>query len=214
MAVSRKIRILVVDDHDLVRRGLIALLEQEEDISVVGEACDGLEARNKTSAFSPDIVLMDAKMPGVDGFAATATITKEFPGVKVLVVTHLGEEYARRFLSSGASGYVSKSRAAQELRHAIREVYAGRQYCSPSLPAEVIGRGDAKAMALTSRELEVLRLIADGQTDRKISTGLGISLQVVQFHKANLMEKTGAKDGAGLVRYAAEQHIVGADSVR
>ena len=217
MADCQKIRVVVADDHDLVRKGFIALLEQEEDISVVGEACDGLDARNKTSSLSPDIVLMDAKMPVIDGFVATSWITKEFPSVKVLVVTNLGEEYAGRFMSSGASGYVPKSRAAQELRHAIREVYRGRQYCSPSSPGEPVARDKepcAKGMILTPREQEVLRLLADGHTDQEISTSLGISVRIVEFHEANLIEKTGAKDVAGLARYAAEQHIIHGDHVR
>ena len=216
MACEEQIRVVVVDDHDLVRSGLVALLAQEQDIVVVGEASNGLEGKNTVAVQLPHIVLMDVKMPVMDGIAATTSIVKECPGVKVIMVTHLANEvYARKFMRSGASGYVPKSCAAQELKHAIREVYAGRQYCSPTIvPAPIqirTGPGPnspLRDVSLTPREREVLRLVASGNSNLEISTALQISIRTVEFHRANLIEKIGAKDAISLVRCAIEQHLI------
>lgn len=220
VAGNDRIRVVVVDDHDLVRSGLVALLSQEDDILVVGEAGNGLEGRNVVATHHPHIVLMDAKMPVMDGVTATVMIMKEFPCTKVIMVTHLANDaYVRKFMRSGASGYVPKSCAVQELKHAIREVYAGRQYCSTTvapMPLEIrTGPGPAKPgndILLTPRERDVLRLVASGKTNLEIGELLQISVRTVEFHRANLLEKLGAKDAITLVRSAIERHLIQLES--
>ncbi len=214
---KERIRVLVVDDHDLVRAGLIALLGHERDITVVGDASNGVEASEKVNILLPDVVLMDINMPAMDGVDATAKITREHPSVRVLVVTHLEhEEYVKRIMRSGASGYVLKNCAADELKQAVRTVHAGGQFFSPWVVKMMIDGSQAgpaseavcKGVSLTPREREVLQRVASGHSNIAIATQLGISVRTVEFHRANLIEKIGARDAISLVRFAVEQKII------
>jgi len=211
-----KIRVLVVDDHDLVRGGLISLLAQEDDIQVVAEASNGLDALDKVATFKPDVVLMDVRMPFMDGIETTSRIVQNFPHVRVLGVSQLDhEEYARRMLKAGAGGYVLKSRAAEDLKKAIRDVHATGRYSSAPVDAdhtaEHAGETDVKEVSLTNREREVLRLVASGCSNQKIADTLAVGVKTIEFHMANLIEKIGSRDVDSLVRYAREHHIIGLD---
>jgi len=173
-----RIRVLLAEDHTIVREGLRSLLEGEADIEVIGEAEDGREAVQKVEQLHPDVVVMDITMPALNGLEATRQIKKLFPGVKVLILTmHANEEYVFQILRAGASGYVVKQAAVPELISAIQAVYQGDSFLSPSISKKVIEEyiRQAEAMAndsydkLTDREREVLQLIADGHTSREIA---------------------------------------------
>lgn len=216
-----RIGVLVVDDHDLVRAGLVALLNHERDISIVGEAKNGAEACDKVRTLAPDVVLMDINMPGLEGIETTALISHECPDVKVLAVTHLDhEEYMRKIMESGARGCISKSCAAEELKQAIRAVYAGSEFFfisvgkgSPESPDTISPEPAGKRrIDLTPREMEVIQRVASGRTSEEIAVELGISIRTVEFHRANIKEKTGARDAISLVRFALENRIIFIDS--
>ncbi len=214
------IRVLVVDDHDLVRAGLIALLNHEKDICIVGEAKGGPEACEKVRALAPDVVLMDINMPGLEGIEATALVAHEHPAVKVLAVTHLDhEEYMRKIMESGASGCISKSCAAEELKQAIRNVHAGGEFFSvsagrelPDAPGSESSMETRRPVDLTPRETQVIQLVVTGSTSEEIAVDLGISARTVEFHRANIKEKTGARDAISLVRWALRNNIITFDA--
>jgi two-component system response regulator NreC len=213
-----KIRILIVDDHHLVRAGLAALIANELDMEVVGEAADGHDAIQKTERLSPAVVLMDISMPGMDGIEATQRITETDQAPRVLVLTQYDhEEYVRRVVQSGASGYILKNSVAEDLRRAIRAVARGEQYFAPTVSKLMIdsyvrtatGQGGQKStIELTPRESQILQLIVDGHTNQQIAKKLHISVRTVEFHRANLTEKIGVRDTAGLVKYAIQKRIV------
>jgi two-component system, NarL family, response regulator NreC len=213
-----KIGVLIVDDHHLVRAGLAALIENEQDMEVVGEAADGLEAVEKATRVRPRVVLMDISMPGMDGIEATRKITELDPSQHVLILTQYDhEEYVRRVVQSGASGYILKSSVVEDLRRAIRAVARGEQYFAPTVSKLMIesyvrsatGQGGQKStIELTPRENEILQLIVDGHTNQQIAKKLHISVRTVEFHRANLTEKIGVRDTAGLVKYAIQKRMV------
>ena len=214
---QRKIRILVIDDHDLVRAGLIALLNHEKDIRIVGEARTCAEAVEKAKALSPDVALIDINMPAIENIETAAMIGREYPDVKILTVTHLDhEEYMRKIMESGARGCISKSCTAEELKQAIRIVHGDGEYFSFMARKEPIHdaptrTGGKPAVDLTRRELEVIRRVASGLTSEEIAAELGISIRTVEFHRANIKEKTGARDAISLVRFALENKIISID---
>ena len=213
-----RIGVLIVDDHHLVRAGLVALIQNEPDMEVVGEASDGREAVEKAARLTPQVVLMDISMPGMDGIEATRRIRQTELSPRVLVLTQYDhEEYVRRVVQSGASGYILKSSVAEDLRRAIRAVAGGEQYFAPSVSKLMIesyvrtttGQGGQKStIELTPRETEILQLIVDGHTNQQIAKKLHISVRTVEFHRANLTEKIGVRDTAGLVKYAIQKRIV------
>ena len=213
---QRKIRVLVVDDHDLVRAGFVALLNHEKDIRIVGEA-KSAEACEKTKALSPNVALVDINLPAIENIEMAAMIAREHPDVKVLAVTHLDhEEYIRKIMESGARGCISKSRTAEEMKQAIRIVHGGGEYFSFTAHKEAIhdapsGSDGKRRIDLTRRELEVIRRVASGLTSEEIAAELGISIRTVEFHRANIKEKTGARDAIGLVRFALENKIITID---
>jgi len=215
---TKKIRVLVVDDHDLVRSGLISLLDHEEDLCVVGEACNGLEAIGKIPTVSPDVVMMDLKMPVIDGTEATAKIAQDYPQVRILVVSHLEHEaYIKRVIQLGASGFVMKSRAIEDLKEAIRVVHGGGRFISSpfAIPVDLTtGESDPEMpdVSLTCREQQVLRLIAAGRSTKQIAAELWISEQTVDFYEANLYEKVGVSDRRGLLQYAQRRNLMITDS--
>ena len=205
-------RVLLAEDHTIVRQGIAALLRVEGDIEVVGEASNGLEAIELAKKLGPDVVLMDIGMPQLNGLETTREIKKRFPSMKILVLTmHDNEEWIFQILKAGASGYLIKDSAMNDLTSALRAVYQGDSYLSPSISKMVIEEYIRKAELgekqgveglLSGREREILRLIAEGNSVPQISNLLCISKKTVEAHKAHIMEKLNIHDKVGLIKYA------------
>jgi two-component system, NarL family, response regulator NreC len=209
--LTRKLRILLADDHALMREGLAALINSQQDMEVIGLAADGQEALRQAEAASPDIVLMDVSMPVLDGIQATRRLKADYPAVKVLAVTaYDNPAYLRQLIEAGASGYVLKRTAAKALIEAIAAVAGGRIYLDSEMGLDEIEypqsggalRGEPRRGSLTGREKEVLVLVARGHTNKEVSSQLGISVKTVEVHKTNIMTKLGLKNRADVVRYA------------
>jgi two-component system, NarL family, response regulator NreC len=217
-----KIRVLLADDHTLIRSGIATLLQSNKDFVVVGEAEDGEEAVRKAGELKPTVVVMDLSMPKLSGIEATKQIKKKHPEVNVLVLTmHENEEYVYQILKSGAAGYVLKSAGKEELISAIRAAAKGEKFFSPRISqlmadgyvrrveqvaTEIETGGD---VPLTRREREVLILVVDGLTNQQIADQLFISPRTVDTHRTNIMQKLNIHDLANLVRYAIEHGIAG-----
>jgi two-component system response regulator NreC len=213
--MAEPIRVLLADDHRLVREGIRLCLEALGDIVVVGEADDGREAVDRTLALSPDVVLMDISMPVLSGIDATEQIKRQRPGVQVVGLSmYDSEEYVTRLLKAGASGYVLKRSAATELGAAIRAAHAGEAFLYPSIARRVIDDylrrldGAPSAAGLTPREREILGYIVDGRTNREIADLLTLSVKTVENHRTNLMAKLDAHDRGQLVRAAERLGLV------
>ncbi|MBL7065875.1 MAG: response regulator transcription factor [Anaerolineae bacterium] len=215
------IRVLLAEDHTIVRKGVRALLADEPGIEVIGEAEDGREAVQMAQQLLPDVVLMDYSMPGLNGLEATRQIKRWVPEVKVLVLTmHADKEYVFQILSAGASGYVVKKAAPTELVAAIQAVYRGDSFLSPTISRTVIEEyvRQAKVIAkdsygqLTGREREVLQLIAEGHSSREIAKRLCITEKTVRTHRANLMDKLHLRSIAELTQYAIRRGMISLDS--
>jgi two-component system response regulator NreC len=212
-----KIRLLLVDDHPLVRSGLIKLLEPFKEFHIIGEAGDGEEALVLVKKHQPDVVIMDLSMPKMTGLEATKIIGEKYPNVRVLVLTmHDNEEYVYQILKAGAGGYVLKDSGRDELVKAIHAVARGEKFFSPRVSEIMVDaylkKGSAKTTAgisedlpLTKREREVLTFIADGLNNQQIAEKLFISPRTVETHRTNIMQKLDIHDMANLVRYAIEQ---------
>jgi len=208
----KKIRVLLAEDHTIVRQGISALLRSEPDIEVAGEAADGLEALELAKKLIPDVVLMDIAMRNLNGLEATRKIKKLFPHTKVLILTmYDNEEWIFQILKVGASGYLIKDSAMTELTAAIRAVYQGDSYLSPSISKKVIDEYIRKAEmgeksgledVLSGREREILQLIAEGHSVPQIASLLCISKKTVEAHKNHIMEKLNIRDKVGLIKYA------------
>lgn len=215
----KRIRVLLADDHTLVRKGLRSLLDAEADIEVVGEAGDGREAVAQAEALIPDVVLMDITMPGLNGLEAARQLQHTRPEVKILVLTvHANSEYAHQILRAGAAGYLVKQAAVAELIAAIHTVVRGETFISAALsPAAVAAyRRQAEATEapparLTEREREVLQLVAEGRTNREIAGRLKVSVKTVEAHRAHVMDKLGVRTTAELTKYALRQGIITSD---
>ncbi len=212
-----KIRVLVVDDHALLRDGIRALLEVHDDIEVVGEATDGREAISLARQLSPDVVLMDIAMPLMDGLEATRRIQKENPQVKVLILTqHDNREYIISSIKVGAAGCIPKRAVASELISAIRVVYQGDSFLYPSV-AKVLIKDYLQKMEqdpyerLTSREREVLKLVAEGHTSQEIADLLCVSVKTVLGHRTKVMEKLDIHNRTELVKYAIRKKLITLD---
>jgi DNA-binding NarL/FixJ family response regulator len=204
-----KISTLLVDDHELVRRGLRALLEAEDDIAVVGEARDGRQAVAMAVDLRPDVVVMDIAMPLLNGLEATRQILAALPAVRVLILTaHGDEEYVDRVTRLGAVGYVLKQSSLEDLARAIRTARAGAPFISPSIRGHDGGPATEPKPGLTSREAEVLQLIAEGKANKQTATQLGISVKTVEKHRQSLMSKLDIHDVAGLTRHAIAVGII------
>lgn len=216
-----KIRLLVTDDHALIRRGIVGLLNSQPDMEVVGEAGSGEEALQKTAALTPDVVLMDIGLPGISGLDATRHIREQTPSAQVLILTvHDREDYLFQALKAGATGYILKGADIQDLLTAIRSVYQGGVYLYPTvtktLLADYLRRVESGEKVdgydgLTEREREVLRLIALGQTTVEIAKDLSLSPHTVQAHRDHIMEKLNLHRKAELVRYAIRKGLISAD---
>ena len=214
----QKIRVLVVDDHTIVRDGICALLGLAGDIEVVGEASNGIEALELVRKLSPDIVLMDIAMPGMDGLQATQQIHNEYPGVKVLALTQYNDkEYVFPVLEAGAHGFISKASASSELSTGIRCVYRGDSFLSPSITKILVedfregGPNKKKTDPyndLTKREKEILKLLAEGYTTQKIADMLTISPKTAEGHKTSLMAKLDIHNRTELVKYALRKGVI------
>ena len=215
--MTSKIRILIADDHTLFRNGICALLEDEQDMLVVGEAENGRDAVRLADQLKPHVALMDIAMPLLNGLEATRQIKREHPEINVLVLTMYDhEEYFREVLEVGASGYIIKRAAATELVSAIRAVYNGEAVLSPAITRLLLegylSRDTHREVddpnALSSREREVLQLIAEGKTSREIAELLHLSVKTVQSHRTNLMQKLDLHDRGELIKYAIQKKII------
>jgi DNA-binding NarL/FixJ family response regulator len=214
-----RIRVLLADDHMIVREGLRALLEAEGDIEVVGEAQTGRQAVQLTRKLRPDVVIMDVAMPLLNGLEATRRIRKAAPATRVLILSAQGDErYVEQATLVGAAGYLIKQTSADLLARAIREVRKGNTFFSPSIAHHLHGlslkspggRGvlTKKGTVLTSREVEVLQLIAEGKANKQVAAELAISIKTVEKHRQHLMSKLDLHDTAGLTRYAIATGII------
>lgn len=211
------IRVLLADDHRVVRQGLKALIEREPDLGVVGEAADGLEAIELAVEKKPDVMVIDLMMPGLPGAEVVRRISKLRKDIRVVVLSmHADKSYVAEALDAGASAYVLKDASAGDLVEAIRSVIAGRKYFSPPLTQEQVdsyrerlstGRLDAYS-TLSKREREVLQLVAEGHTNKEVADRLSISPRTAESHRASLMKKLGLDSTADLVRYAARRGLV------
>ncbi len=209
-------RILLADDHTLMRAGIRSLLEKIPGVEVVGEAADGREAVALVKSTSPNMVLMDIAMAGLNGLEATARIRKEFPRVRVIILSmHANEEYVLQTLRAGAAGYLLKDSATAELELAIHAVARGDTYLSPAISKRVIddylGRTSGQksfAEQLTPRQREILQLIAEGKSTKEIAYLLNLSIKTVETHRTQLMDRLDIHDVPGLVRYAMRIGLV------
>lgn len=215
----QRVRVLLADDHILVRAGLRKLLESIPDIEVIGEAGDGLALLRLAAELRPGLVLMDIAMPGLNGLEATARLTKEWPDIKVLILSmHQTEEYVRMALRHGAAGYLLKDAAPTELEQALRSLSRGETYLSPAVSKGVLSdyvkrlRDDQPTGArLTPRQREVLQLVAEGLSSKEIARRLDLSIKTVDTHRGQVMKQLDIHEVAGLVRYAMRIGLVSAD---
>ena len=212
-----RIRVLLADDHTILRDGIRALLVDQADIEVIGEAEDGLSTVKMVGKLKPDVVIMDIAMPLLNGLEATRQIQRDYPQVKVLILTmHENEEYIRQVLAAGALGYVLKDAAAHDLLSAIRAVHQGEAVLSPAITRLVIEdylrwgdiRPEDTSNGLTPREREILQLIAEGYTNKEIAEILSLSVKTIQSHRSNLMSKLDLHDRGELIKYAIQKKII------
>ena len=211
--METSIRLLIVDDHAILRDGIVALLQEEPQISVVGHAHNGLDALEKLRLLNPDVVLMDIGMPVMDGLQATQRIKEIEPGVRILALTmHDEHEYVRKIMQAGASGYVLKDVSAEELVRAIITVHQGGSYlcagASRHLFQTEMPNAQETENSLTAREIDVLKLVAQGLCNKDAARALNISLRTVEAHRQNLRRKLGIQTAAGLTRYAIEHELI------
>jgi len=211
------VRILLADNHPIVRAGIRAELEKIPEVQVVGEANDGREAIDLAGSLKPDLVFMDITMPGLNGLEATERITKQFPSVKVIILSrHEDEEYYWGALRAGAAGYLLKKAAIAELQAALRRVMGGEIYLSREIstrmlkkfPSQQVAQAKSPLEQLTARQREILQLIAEGQTTKSIALILKVSPKTVEYHRSKLMERLNIFDIPGLVRLALRTKLI------
>ena len=215
-----RVRILLADDHVLVRAGIRSLLGTLRGVEVVGEARDGQEALRLVETLRPHVVLMDIAMPGLNGLEATARIVRDHPETRVIILSmHVSEEYAARALRAGGAGYLPKDADLRELELAIQAVARGETYLSPAVSTHVVAdyrRRLAEApdvlARLTLRQREVLQLLAEGHSTKDVAFRLGVSIKTVETHRAQIMDRLDIHDLAGLVRFAVRMGLVSPDA--
>jgi len=212
--MKKLIRVLLVDDHPVVRRGLCACLDRQEHLKIVGEAGDGQEALVKARELQPDMMLMDIDLPGMNGLAVAEVLQREQPQIQVVFLSMHGEgEYVMRILQSGARGYVLKHAPTEELVQAIDKVHRGETYFSPEVAKVALNRivqnqGVQRTGSLTDRENEVLVQIAGGLSNKEIACKLGVGVRTVETHRERIMRKLDIHSAAGLTRYAISNGLV------
>ncbi len=222
MSTLSPITIVLAEDHAIVREGIKILLETEADFKVVGEAVSGRQAVDMVHDLRPDVVVMDIAMPLLNGLEATRQIRKDVPKTKVVILSaHSDDTYVEHAMKLGASGFVIKQTSASSLSEAIRAAHQGNTFFSPSIAKRRLHRNQktptrkgllkSKILDLTSREIEVLQLIAEGLANKQVAAELGISIKTVEKHRDNLMRKIGLHDTAGLTRYAISTGIIECD---
>jgi len=212
------INVMLVEDHAMVRAGLKSLLEETDDIHVVGEASDGREALQLARTLPVDVAVMDITMPGLNGFEATSRLRRTYPKTRVLILSmYTSEEYVVQALRQGATGYLVKDAAAPELENAIKQVSRGETFLGSSLDSgRILRHMDSPARSanpldrLTPRQREILQLVVEGNKTREIADQLAVSVKTVETHRAQLMDRLGIRDVAGLVRYAIRTGMVSA----
>jgi len=216
----KKIRILIADDHSIVRQGLRALFQSVPEFSIIGEAANGEELVNLAASLQPDVAIVDISMPELNGIEATRILKENNSGARILILTiHEEEEYVSQMIRAGADGYVLKDADKDELFMAVRAVAAGGRFFSPGISKLIIDEFVKQArdpyaarlsssQLLTRRESEILRYIAQGVTNKKIAEKLFLSIRTVNTHRTNLMQKLNIHDTAGLVRYAIQNGMV------
>jgi len=210
------IRVLIADDHAILRDGIRSILESQEDIVVVGEASDGAEAVEFVSNLQPDLVLMDISMPKTNGLEATRLIKERFPQVKVLILTqHDNREYIAPALGAGASGYVLKRSGRREMLNALRQVYEQGTFLTSNITQEVFQEyvpasrnGKEEEHHLTERERQVLQLVVEGKSNKEVAMELGISPKTVSVHRTNIMSKLDVQNTVELIRYATSNPLI------
>lgn len=215
-APVKRISVLLADDHHIVREGFKSLLKHEVDIEVVGEAENGRQAIQFIRKLQPDVIVMDIAMPLLNGLEAARQIRKEFPETKVLILSaHDDDAYVEQMAALGTSGFLLKHASAHQLPTAIREVYKGKTFFTPSVSKRVsdrkkksIDRGEKGGNRLSSREVEVLQMIAEGKPNKQVASELGVSFKTVDKHRQHLMSKLDIHDIAGLTRYAISEGII------
>jgi len=211
-----KFTVLLVDDHMVLREALRALLQTEPDLEVVGDAENGRQAVELAASLQPDVVVMDIAMPQLNGLEATRRIVRESPRTKVLILSSYSDDkFVQEVMEAGAVGYFCKQTGAPEFIKAVREAHKGRSSFSPALGRRFAeagrsgtARGDKGPVPLTSREREVLQLVAEGKGNREVAAGLGVSIKTVEKHRQHAMDKLNIHDIAGLTRYAVAEGIV------
>lgn len=215
---GQRIRVVLADDHALVRAGMRSLLNGMAQVEVVGEAASGEEALELARRELPDVVLMDIAMKGMTGLEAASRMRESHPGVRVVILSmHAGEEYVLQALRAGAVGYLLKDAATGELELALRSVTRGESWFSPAVSRQVVEGyvqrvgGETAADVLTARQREVLKLVAGGRSTKEIAYDLNLSVKTVETHRAQIMERLGIRDVAGLVRYALRTGLVPPD---
>lgn len=219
--MSESRRLMIVEDHTLLRSALVALLQQDSDLVIVGEADNGRDAIRAMGTVKPDLVLMDLSMPGISGIEAIAEIKRRSPETKIIALTvHKADEYIHAALRAGANGYVLKDSTHEELRVAIRTVLAGKVFLSPHVAGRVInsylgterGNGARPVDSLTLREREVLKLVAEGRQNRWIAGYLSLSMKTVEKHRSNVMKKLDCHNAAMLTHFAMENGLLSTGS--
>jgi DNA-binding NarL/FixJ family response regulator len=215
----KPIRVLLAEDHGLVRAGIRSLLASVPDIEVVGEAGDGREALAILEQTPADVAILDITMPGMNGLEAAARVVERWPATRVIILSmHSNEEYVARALRAGAAGYLLKDAGTSELEAAIRAVVRGESFLSPAVSKRVVaggsgggGEGSTALEALTPRQREVLQMIAEGHSTKGVAAVLGLSVKTVETHRTLLMQRLGIHDVAGLVRYAMRMGLINSD---
>lgn len=216
--MDKKQRVLIVDDHTLLRAGMRSLLAQDPSIEIVGEAADGRDAVRAVGQLAPNLVLMDLTMPGMNGIEAVTEIKRRYPEVRILVLTlHKTEDFIHASLRAGADGYILKDATHEELRVAIRNVLLGKTYLSTDVSGKVVSgylgggkstSGSSVFDTLTHREREILKLVAEGRSNKGIAEYLNLSVKTVEKHRSNLMSKLDVHNAAGLTAFAIEKGLL------
>jgi len=212
-----KIKVFIADDHKILRESLIILLSRDENIEVIGEAADGQEAFGKICNLKPDVAVLDISLPGLNGLDLAAKLQQEIPDVKIVILTmHKSEDFVARALFAGVKGYVLKENALEELIQSIQKVHEGGMFLSNTITELVVnsymkesqtGTHDA-SKSMSTREREILQLLAEGYNNKDVSEKLNLSIKTVETHRANIMRKMGFKNITELVLYAVRNHMV------